>query len=342
MSDHLEVVAVDGGDEVLLRGWHRAYDEGARHGLEDVASPWSLEEVRVRLTEPAVRQSTHLWAGVADGEVVAAAEVRLLLLDNLEHAYVDVQVRPDRRRRGYGAALLAHVEGFARSEGRSTVLAESLWPISAPADGRGEPGPEMLRRHGYSLALVDVQRDLALPVPTATLGALAAEAAPHHAAYTLRSFVGPVPEDLVHGWAELVGSLAVEAPMGELVMEAESADVDALRADERVIEQQARTKYNTAAIDAQGEVVGYTDIATSAHDPGRGYQWGTLVRRADRGHRLGLALKVANLRLLQERDPGTIRLTTYNAEVNDHMIAVNQTLGFVPVARLGEFSKTLA
>lgn len=36
-----------------------------------------------------------------------------------------------------------------------------------------------------------------------------------------------------------------------------------------------------------------------------------------------------------------MRLTTYNAEVNAHMIGVNEALGFRPVARLGDFQKKL-
>ena len=39
------------------------------------------------------------------------------------------------------------------------------------------------------------------------LDALAAEAAPHHADYTLRQFAGPVPDDLVAEFGALVGSL---------------------------------------------------------------------------------------------------------------------------------------
>ena len=77
------------------------------------------------------------------------------------------------------------------------------------------------------------------------------------------------------------------------------------------------------------------------HEPGKAYQWGTLVRRDARGHRLGLAVKVANQRLLQRERPDLRVLTTYNAEVNHHMVAVNERLGFVPVARLGEFQKRL-
>jgi RimJ/RimL family protein N-acetyltransferase len=114
-----------------------------------------------------------------------------------------------------------------------------------------------------------------------------------------------------------------------------------VREDEAVLARQGRRKYNTVALDATGDLVAFTDIATTAHEPGRSYQWGTLVRRDARGHRLGLAVKVANLRLLQSERPDIVRLTTYNAEVNAPMIAVNERLGFAPVARLGEFQKRI-
>jgi RimJ/RimL family protein N-acetyltransferase len=88
-------------------------------------------------------------------------------------------------------------------------------------------------------------------------------------------------------------------------------------------------------------VVAYSDLATTVHEPGRAYQWGTLVAPAHRGHRLGVAVKVANLRLLGSERPDVTRVTTYNAEVNTHMVGVNEALGFRPVARLGDFQKKL-
>ena len=54
-------------------------------------------------------------------------------------------------------------------------------------------------------------------------------------------------------------------------------------------------------------MVAYTDLAATEHEPERAYQWGTLVRPDHRGHRLGLAVKVANLRLLQESAPTSPR-----------------------------------
>ncbi len=173
----------------------------------------------------------------------------------------------------------------------------------------------------------------------ALLDRLAAEAAPHHTAYSLRSWVGPVPDDLVQSFAELVALLMVEAPTGELEREPESADVDALRRSEELLRDQGRTVFNTVAVDADGVVVAYTNLGISAPDPGNAFQWGTLVRRADRGHRLGMAVKVANLRLLSEHEVPAVRMHTWNAGVNDHMIGINERLGFRPVERNGEFQK---
>jgi RimJ/RimL family protein N-acetyltransferase len=187
-----------------------------------------------------------------------------------------------------------------------------------------------------------VQRELVLPVDDGLLGGLAEDAAGSHAAYTLRSWSGPVPDDLLQGWAEITSTLATEAPTGELELEPEAVSTDAVREREVTIERQGRTKYNTVALSGTGEVVAYTDLATTVHEPGRAYQWGTLVHRAHRGHRLGVAVKVANLRLLQRERPDITRLTTYNAEVNRHMIEVNEAIGFRPVARLGDFQKKLA
>jgi len=55
---------------------------------------------------------------------------------------------------------------------------------------------------------------------------------------------------------------------------------------------------------------------------------GTFVLRAHRGHRLGITLKLAALRELQRLSPATKRITTWNAESNTAMVAVNEALGF--------------
>ena len=52
-------------------------------------------------------------------------------------------------------------------------------------------------------------------------------------------------------------------------------------------------------------------------------------------------MKVAALRLLQAGEVRAHRVHTWNAEVNRHMIAINDAMGFRPVERMGEFQKIL-
>ena len=70
-------------------------------------------------------------------------------------------------------------------------------------------------------------------------------------------------------------------------------------------------------------------------------QTDTLVLREHRGHALGLALKVANLRALQREKPDVAAVRTWNADTNVHMIAINARLGFRPTGWSREWAKQL-
>lgn len=338
MSRH-RIVEVDPFDPDQVDPWHEAYLVAELAAPEGVTSPWQLEEVRALIQDQGTRHRLLGFSGVVGDRVVSSGFLRLPLLDNTDSAEVMVHVVPDARRRGHGTAMLAHLEGLARQEGRGVLQAEASWPYDGGPEGAGAPGPAFAAATGFALGLGDVKRVLRLPVVDGLLEELADEAAGHHAGYTLRSWSGPVPDDLAVGWVRLASTLATEAPTGEMHREPESADVVVLREAEATLARQGRAKYNTVALDPEGDVVAYSDIATTVHEPEKAYQWGTLVRPDARGHRLGLAVKVANLRLLQAERPDIRVVTTYNAEVNAHMVGVNQRLGFVPVARLGEFQK---
>ena len=267
--------------------------------------------------------------------------VELPMMDNRHLARVEVATHPDHRGRGYASALLEHLTAVAVSHGRSTLNADAAWSVHGRPDGVGTPHADFLTRHGFSFSLGDVKRALDLPVDDALLERLAAEAANRHRDYRLRDFVGPVPEDLLDEFGALVGSLITEAPMGDLDVEPEVFDAARIRADEEVFAASGRTKYTTVAVAPDGALVAYSELVVPSYDPGHVYQWGTLVRPAHRGHRLGLATKVHNLRRFQAGESGRSLLFTYNAEVNTHMIAVNEAMGFRPVQRLGEFQKRL-
>jgi len=332
------VVRVDPRD-ALFDAWHATYAEAVGHRDGPWATPWQREEMRVSVAD-SVGAVTEVYAATAGGRVVATGWLRASTVDNPTSAEVEVTTAVAERGRGLATAVLARLEERARELGRTTLIAELSWPHDDP-DGAASPDLRWARRRGFEVGLVDVQRRVGLPVADAVLDALAHEAAEHHRGYDLRSFTGPVPDEIVVGWAGLAATLMTEAPTGDIAREVESADVGVLRDREATVERQGRSKVSTAALTTDGEVVACSDLAVTRHEPDRAYQWGTLVRRDHRGHRLGLAVKVANLRLLQREHPGVTTLVTYNAEVNGPMVAVNERLGFRPVLRLGELHKSL-
>ena len=147
---------------------------------------------------------------------------------------------------------------------------------------------------------------------------------------------GPIPDDLVDSLCRTKSQLGVDAPTGTLDFEEERIDRDVLREREAQLRRQGRTMISTLAVAPDGEVVAYNDLVIPRDDPPNVYQWGTLVRRDHRGHRLGMAVKARGLKELQARlgeELGTTRtrVSTCNAEQNAHMVGINEHLGFRPV-----------
>lgn len=336
----MQIVQVDPDRPELVERWHTAYAASDRHRREETAFTWQLAEARVALAGPAKEQRQTGYIGIVDGQVVTTGWLGLPLVDNRWRADVEVHVVPHARRRGHGSAMLAHLESLARAEGRTSLLAMATWPYADGPDGTG-PGVAFARAHGFDLALGDVQRRLDLPVPASTLDRLADAAAARHAGYELRSWTGPIPDELVEQWAALDASVGTEAPTGDLDIEPISPDPAVVRESEQRRARQGRVSLHTVALRPDGHLAAYSEIIVSLLEPRRAFQQGTLVRRPDRGHRLGLAVKVANLRRFQAEHPDIRSIQTFNAESNDHMIAVNDTLGFVPTERVGEFQRRL-
>jgi GNAT superfamily N-acetyltransferase len=325
--------------EADLRRWHAAYVASITHGRAD-ASPYRLAEVRDMVGTPSGHRWCGAWLAVRGDAVVAAGWVDLPTADNLHLAQVEVQVVPAFRRQGIGTEVAQVLEAFVRDRGRTVAIAEVQYPLEAPEDGAGTPGILFAQGLGYEVALGDVQRRLALPVDEALLDELEAAACPAAAGYRIELVRGPVPDGLVAGYAALASQLYVEAPAGDLDLEAEDPSVAGWRDREAALERQGITLWHAVAL-AGDEVVAHSTIGVSTFDRELCHQWGTLVRADHRGHRLGLALKVANHRALQADRAPAREIVTWNAAVNAHMIAVNEQLGFRPVGRLGEVQKKL-
>ncbi|MEV4777372.1 GNAT family N-acetyltransferase [Microbacterium sp. LWH12-1.2] len=336
----VEITRIDPFDDAAVDAWWDAYATAERADRGPAAPLWSREESRSELQQDSTVVERRAFLLRSDGLVVGSASLALPRKDNTHIAHLAVCVRPEHRRRGFGSTALAFLEGEALNAERTTAQSAASWPHELGPEGAGAPGREFARRHGYTLALGDLQSRLPLPVDPALLDRIEADIADAIAGYEIRSWVGRVPDDVIEGWAILDASVDTEAPSGDLDIEPVTPDVSSIRESEELIERQGRTSFGTIALAADGSAAAYTQLVVSGDD-GNAYQWGTLVRGADRGHRLGTAVKLANLRMLQHEAPQARAVYTYNAESNAHMLAVNILLGFRPSERMGELQKRL-
>jgi GNAT superfamily N-acetyltransferase len=219
------------------------------------------------------------------------------------------------RRAGRGSALLQHAARRARQAGRTLLEIGAL---------EGSPGAAFVGALTTRPSIPAVRRILALDgVPGEQQTALRAEAGPASCGYALVSWSGPAPEDEVAGVAALNAAMA-DAPR-EAGQEAPSWNVKRVRLDERRIAAMGLRVHVIAAraLNA-GELAGLTQLAVDPAMPEWGFQELTAVARPHRGHRLGLRLKLAMLDRLALQEPQLTRIMTGN----NHMIAINEQLGF--------------
>jgi len=291
-------------------------------------SGWSLDEAKLEFRRNDPTERGEAWAAYEQGTMVGGAYVWFPLLDNLTKCWGGVGVDPDHRRRGIGSALVAEVVHRIRQEGRSIMVAETAYPFERRQD---HPYRRFAEANGFTVAIDEICRILALPVDPALLRTLAIQAGPHHAAYRIESFVDGLPEPMLASYCALRNQLGVDAPTGDVDFEAESMTPQLWL--ERMAEESelGRSRFTTVAVDNTGGVVAYTDLILPPQPSRDIWQWGTLVDRGHRGHRLGMAVKVRNLEQLAAAGTGRARVLTFNAETNRHMVDINVHLGFEAV-----------
>jgi RimJ/RimL family protein N-acetyltransferase len=164
-------------------------------------------------------------------------------------------------------------------------------------------------------------------IPAGRVAALREQAARAAAGYSLLHWDGRIPEEYWARYAAVENAMA-DAPHGEGV-EPWVWDADRVRESMDRNQRQGRKLYTVAARhEASGELAGVTAVQVSLDTPGWGYQLITAVTRQHRGRRLGLLLKTAMLEWLARAEPDLDRILTGNAAANQHMIAINEQLGY--------------
>ncbi|WP_344219835.1 GNAT family N-acetyltransferase [Kribbella sancticallisti] len=269
----------------------------------------------------------------ADGSLVGLLHLQAPTYDNTNLAWVNVEVHPDHRGRGIGSELIRYGEQVAAELGRNSIGTDT-WDLPK-ADS-------FVKRHGFEQKAVEVNRrqDIA-NLDWAAVQKLNDEAEQASQAYELIRISGKLPDELLDGMVAVTASIN-DAPKDDLDIEDDLFTPERLRAYETAQEAHDRSLYRVIARErSTGELAGHSTITVERERPHIAEQADTAVSRAHRGHRLGALVKTGMLLWMREAEPAVTQLDTWNAESNDHMIAINEQLNYHIVARVLAYQKAL-
>lgn len=315
---------MDGRDGEVFERFFRLRDD-VRRGEQEFPAGLGLDEARVLLTG----DHTDVRAdglGLVDGDTwLGIAWLDWWLLENTHQVEVEIAVAPTYRRTGVGTRLLAAVAERARADGRrlltSSVMADAVNGQSA--------GTAFAAARGFNQTHVELHQVLELPLPAERLSELERTVE----RYEFVQWREHTPDEWLEQFADALSAMTADTPHGDRDLEVSQWTPARIREVEARRIKQGRFCHTTVAVDPGGRLAAYTQMGGGSGNPGRLYQWDTFVRPEHRGRRLGMAVKVPNLRSLQADLDQPAVLHTWNAPENAPMIAVNRHLGFRAIAR---------
>ena len=329
----VDIEQINPRNEAALRAW---WEVGHAANAHRPGKPWPLwEQSRVALPADNPERGITLLGAIDGREMVGAGLLTRTLRDNLHAAMAFAYVRPDRTREGTGRRLVEELEVVAAGDGRTTLQSEAY----LPPGGTGVP-EAFARALGYDVASRESIKELATDDYRARRDALAAEARAADG-YRIVTFDTVCPEEHLESFGRLLGMLMSEVPLGDLDLAASEWSPERIRAAEQRQVATGRHVHTALAIAPDGSVAGVSDVRVDDTDHEHAQVGITIVDPAHRGHRLGLALKLATHDLALATYPTLERLDTSNAEVNTWMNAVNEALGYRTIETLLELQKKL-
>jgi GNAT superfamily N-acetyltransferase len=224
--------------------------------------------------------------------------------------FVELLVHPERRRQGIGTALLERVVARCRELGVQTLRGEHLTPQGAAFAARfGAVNQQRIVRSVLDL------RTAVLPEPRVPDGC------------RLLTWLRRVPDEHLDGYVRARAAMD-DAPDPE-GMDFPTATAEKVRAMEESLASRDREMRLTVAMDAEDEIVAFTELRLS---PGSTLSitddTGTVATQ--RGKGFARAVKLESLRRLRDDHPEVVAVKTRNAEENAVMRHLNESIGFRP------------
>lgn len=282
-----------------------------------------------------------------EADVVGVATVDLPMAGNPRLATLSIVVDKGRRGAGTGTDLHAAALELARAHGRTTIQAWTSETLHVPGGvetlvaGGGRidatsASSRFLVNRGYALGRVERLSRLLLPGIDESMTQRDEVIGSKPRDYEIITLKDNIPERLLGDVAELCSARSSDTATAGLDLAREMWDASRVRA--ALDEMQAAGKEQLLTLIRHiptQQVVAFTRIYRDGSSPQVVHQWETLVLEDHRGQGLGKLMKIVNQATAVEVWPTAKRLITANASENDHMLPINDAMGFESFAASG-------
>jgi GNAT superfamily N-acetyltransferase len=327
----VQVCRIDPDDHSAFDAWYAVLQATDEERWGDPDGGLSRREIHAEVSFARRAMQYECLAAVdASGTTMGIGLCEVPQRDNLHGASLDIRVIPAFRRQGVGSLILAEAERRMAASGRSVLTALIEVPLARSAADASVP---FARRAGFVVTQRGHRRNLVLPVAADRLAALRDEVDHRAGDYHVQTFMAPWPAEYLDDQCELERRMSTDEPSGDQRRQEQHWDAARIEESDALLAARGMAKLVAVAEHVgSGRLVAFSELALPQDHPHEAWQLPTLVLGEHRGHRLGLAVKLANLGALEASFPGVTLVVTGNASENAPMIAVNEMLGFEVVA----------
>jgi GNAT superfamily N-acetyltransferase len=228
-----------------------------------------------------------------------------------------ISVHPAERRSGVGTRLLNEAIAAGTARGLTALLGDAVT--------EGSEGDAFCAAAG-------LRRVLALTYTRLDLGSWTGDPQPERNGYRVIHWEGTVPDELAETLARSRKAMD-DMPMDDAAWEPDMWDVPRLHKIAEAVAKRGEILLTTAAIGADGEIAGFTEVVVAGDGGGDGQHYGTGVLPEHRGRGLARWIKTEQITHVRGRFPRLAGLLADTADSNTAMRRVNDSLGYVPTHR---------
>lgn len=237
--------------------------------------------------------------------------------------FVQILVRPDRRRTGIGILLLERATEVAEARGRSMVMTDTFDTIPAGACFAAAVGADVgIREHVSRVAVPRINM--------VALRSWADEGVRRAVDYDLIRWTDGYPDARLGDVAALFVMADEDMPFDDAAFEPITETAESLKMRLDASKPFVERVTTVTAHRSSGQLVGFSELIRRRSDTSTLFTSLTTVHRDHRGRGLGKWMKGDVITAAIARFPDTKRLQTENAFSNTAMLAINDAIGFVP------------